>query len=275
MGTSHEAGPGESKVRFIPQTYDNTDSQTSALRLILSLRPEWEQDGQIEFVRFTDGITNTLLKIVNKRAGLSASEIDSEAVLLRAYGRNTDILIDREREAQNHELLMGFGLAPELLARFNNGMLYRFIKGSVTSPADLRTPEIWRAVARRMAEWHAVVPCLPGVRARADGGSRLGALSPTSTSKPDPVLQATIDATAPGKIAPNMWTVMQKWIFALPVSNEAQKSRQATLQKELVKLVGEFNERPGLGENSVSWAPHWPGETNHRAIAGFRTLRFA
>ena len=85
---------------------------------------------------------------MNKKDGLSDEEIDAEAVLLRAYGQGTDLIIDRERETQNHELLMQHNLAPELLARFHNGMLYRFIRGSVTSPADLRKKEIWRAVAK-------------------------------------------------------------------------------------------------------------------------------
>ena len=245
-----------SKIRFIPLSYEQSDSQPSALRLVFSLRPDWEHtDGKIEFVRFTDGITNALLKVVNTKPGVSKEEIDNEAILLRAYGHNTDILIDREREAQNHELLMGFGLAPQLLARFRNGMLYRYIQGTVTSPADLRRQEIWRAVARRIAQWHALVPCLPRTREplskEVHGSATLGGSAPTP-SKMDPALQSAIDEVAPGKLAPNIWTVMQKWIYALPITSEAEKARQASLQIELLRLVGEFSQRPGLGENSVS-----------------------
>jgi len=250
---------GSPKIRFIPLTYNGSESQTSALRLILTLRPEWEHtDGKIEFIRFTDGITNTLLKVVNKRPGLSAEEIDNEAVLLRAYGQGTDLIIDRERETQNHELLTQFNLAPALLARFHNGMLYRFIRGAVTSPADLRRVEIWRAVARRLAEWHAVVPCLPSSReplAKEVNGSAEFEIQAPTPSKKDPALQAAIDNIAPGKPAPNVWTVMQKWIYALRVSSEAEKQRQANLQKELTRLVAEFSNRPGLGHNSVSSFP--------------------
>ncbi|KAG4425647.1 hypothetical protein IFR04_001109 [Cadophora malorum] len=244
------------KVRFIPLTYNPGESQTSALRLILTLRPEWE-DGKVEFVRFTDGITNTLLKVMNKKDGLSDEEIDAEAVLLRAYGQGTDLIIDRERETQNHELLMQHNLAPELLARFHNGMLYRFIRGSVTSPADLRKKEIWRAVAKRLAEWHAVVPCISTPRkslsVEIDGSEKFDMAAPTP-SKKDPALQVAIDNVAPGKPAPNVWTVMQKWIYALPTGTDAEKTRQATLQKELTRLVAEFSNRPGLGENSQVFA---------------------
>jgi len=255
IGTKAGPNAGGSKVRFIPLSYNQAESQTSALRLILTLRPEWEHEGKIEFVRFTDGITNTLLKVVNKKPGLSAEEVDNDAVLLRAYGQGTDLIIDRVRETQNHELLMQYNLAPKLLARFHNGMLYRFIRGAVTSPADLRRQDIWRAVARRLAEWHAVVPCLPAsqqvepqeVEASPDFGV------PASTaSRRDPALQTAIDSIAPGKLAPNVWTVMQKWIYALPAESEVERLRQERLQQELTRLVAEFSNRPGLGVDSVS-----------------------
>jgi ethanolamine kinase len=229
-----------SNIRFIPLSYNNAESQTSALRLILTLLPEWEHtDGKIEFIRFTDGITNTLLKAINKRPGLTTEEIDNDAVLLRAYGKGTDLIIDRARETQNHELLMGHNLAPALLARFQNGMLYKFIQGSVTSPADLRRPTIYRAVAKRLAEWHAVVPCLPAARAPLQqeiaGSEEIGVIAPTP-SKMDPAVQSAIDNIAPGKPTPNVWSVMQKWIYALPVSTDVERERQATLQHELTKV---------------------------------------
>jgi ethanolamine kinase len=97
----------------------------------LTLFPHWEGPGnKIEFVRFTDGITNTvcpyrnpfpviqsltstlqLLKIINRKAGLTDEEIDNDAVLMRAYGNGTEILIDRES--------MRFpGLPPKALSPF-------------------------------------------------------------------------------------------------------------------------------------------------------------
>jgi len=48
-------------LRNIPLYYDPSDSHNSALELILALRPEWrDTKDTIEFVRFTDGITNTV-----------------------------------------------------------------------------------------------------------------------------------------------------------------------------------------------------------------------
>jgi ethanolamine kinase len=48
-------------LRHIDLYYDNADSQNTALALILALRPEWERSKEtVEFVRFKDGITNTV-----------------------------------------------------------------------------------------------------------------------------------------------------------------------------------------------------------------------
>jgi ethanolamine kinase len=48
-------------LRHIDLWYDSTNSQQTALRLVLTLFPEWEDSKDtIEFVHFTEGITNTV-----------------------------------------------------------------------------------------------------------------------------------------------------------------------------------------------------------------------
>ncbi|KAL2269850.1 hypothetical protein VTJ83DRAFT_2034 [Remersonia thermophila] len=245
-------GVGEDHIRYVPLSYDSANSDDSARRLVFAIRPDWQgPDSKVEFVRFTDGITNTLLKAVNKRPGLSKDEVDKEAILLRAYGHGTDLIIDRHRETQNHELLMKHGLAPELLARFENGMMYRFIQGAVTQPEDLRKPDIYKAVARRLAQWHALVPCIAGRTGHSRKTSRAdGSPAPAAADE----FQRALDGVAPGKPPPNLWTVMQKWIFALPTDTEPQRARQAELQHELQRLVAELSQRPGLGANGLVFA---------------------
>ena len=64
-------------IPYISLSYSNADSQTSALRLILTLFPEWEHsDGNIEFIRFKDGITNTVcLRVYGHIVGWSPREL--------------------------------------------------------------------------------------------------------------------------------------------------------------------------------------------------------
>ena len=48
-------------VQYIDLLYDPAKSDESALRLVCTLFPSWErEEGKIEFIRFKDGITNTV-----------------------------------------------------------------------------------------------------------------------------------------------------------------------------------------------------------------------
>ena len=59
----------------ISEYYDNSNSQVSALHLILTLRPDWrESKDTIEFVRFTDGITNTVWRSLHAKHGMSCGD---------------------------------------------------------------------------------------------------------------------------------------------------------------------------------------------------------
>lgn len=50
-----------SDLKYIPLSYNHADSENSARKLVTALFPEWESsEGEIQFIRFTDGITNTV-----------------------------------------------------------------------------------------------------------------------------------------------------------------------------------------------------------------------
>jgi len=133
--TARPAVDSPSSLRHIPHRFRNDDADRSALELIEALDGDWKTAaGPVELLRFTDGITNTLLKATKRRPGRSEAEVDEEAVLIRAYGEGTAVLIDRERELRAHSRLATLGFAPPLLATFDNGIMYRFIRGSVCTP---------------------------------------------------------------------------------------------------------------------------------------------
>ena len=238
-------------IRFLPLTYHHADSDASALRLVFTLFPTWEKDpGEVTFTRFTDGITNTLLKAAKRRPAWTEEQIDAEAVLIRAYGEGTEILIDREREAASQRLLASLSLAPPLLARFQNGILYRFLQGRVSTPADLRRPSVYRGVARRLGEWHARLPVdVPMPTIEQPNGAPGPPVRMTPSKRTRSVEEAY--AVTPGKVTPNMWTVMQRWIFALPTSTGAERTRKTQLQEEMRRTLKEFADLPGIGEGGL------------------------
>ena len=137
--------------------------------------------------------------------------------------------------------------------------MYSFIRGRVCTPEDLRRETVWRGVARRLGEWHALLPIV------SEGETVTPEESDTETSlsfSPAKIMPSVsaINAITPGKSTPNVWTVMQKWIFALPVTNEAEKKRKVVLQKELERSVSELGETRGFGKDGVCFTPLLPTE---------------
>ena len=221
-------------VPYLPIKFDNNDADKSALELVYAFNPTWkDSEGEVELVRFTDGITNTLSKATKKWPGKSQSEIDDDALLMRAYGNGTEVLINRDREMRAHTLLASMGLAPPLLARFENGLMYRFVQGDVCTPEDLRKPEVYRQVAKLLGQWHGSLP--------------IGAITSTPDLTDD--AQRKHCGLKDGKHTrpmPNIWSVMQQWIDALPNNTKEEKERNKVLNTELAELSARFGETPGL-----------------------------
>lgn len=221
-------------IPYINITFDNANADKSALELAYALYPQWKSsEGAVEIVRFTDGITNTLSKATKKVPGNTESQNDDNAILMRAYGKGTDVLIDREREMKAHSLLASMNLAPPLLARFNNGLMYKFVQGDVCTPEDLRRPEVYKQTAKLLGQWHATLPMsaitmtpkLEEEAHRKHCGMREG------------------NHTRP---MPNIWSVMQQWIDALPNDTEEEKQRNQMLDTELNELSDRFGDLPGI-----------------------------
>jgi ethanolamine kinase len=223
-------------LRHIELSFDNAEGEKCARELVEAYSPEWKnEEGPIEFVRFTDGITNTLMKATKRRPGKTDYEIEKDAILIRAYGKGTDILIDRERELRAHNLLANLGLAPPLLARFDNGLLYSFIAGDVCTPEDLRKPEVYRQVAKRLGQWHGALP--------------ISAITST------PILDSNNDkstkhlATKNGnhtRPTPNTWIVMQQWLEVIPTRTEKEKERKKLLEAEVAEVSAKLGDMPGI-----------------------------
>jgi ethanolamine kinase len=126
-------------------------------------------------------------------------------------------------------------------------MLYRYIAGKVCSVADLNEPRIWRGVARRLGEWHAVLPITSDNPPKI-GDEKTGRVPSPDHAKKDEAAIAKIEEAGQGLPTPNVWSVMQKWILALPTSTEAQKKQKAQLQKELERTVKDLSSTAGPGK---------------------------
>jgi ethanolamine kinase len=124
--------------------------------------------------------------------------------------------------------------------------MYRFIEGKVSSPEDLRRPEIYRGVARRLAEWHASLPVSAVTRGIGTNGHANGNVTMERRLS---IEQS--EGSTPIKPTPNIWTVMQKWILALPSSSDKEVKRNEQLQRELKWLYQELSDTKGIADNPL------------------------
>ena len=159
-------------------------------------------------------------------------------------------------ECASHSLLASHNLAPPLLARFSNGLLYRFMRGKVAQPSDLRTPEVWRSIARRLAEWHATIP-IDSIQQKPVTNSLSAAAATTNgddtedrengASSASQQLLRNVDHLP----TPNIWTVMQRWAQALPDSTAEDAARKTELLQEVSWLSEQLGQTPGIGGQSL------------------------
>uniref|UniRef100_A0AAR2IIQ3 ethanolamine kinase n=1 Tax=Pygocentrus nattereri TaxID=42514 RepID=A0AAR2IIQ3_PYGNA len=142
----HSAAP------LLPRTFnvtvDEHDFRPGALRLIQQLRPSWKPE-EVNMKSFTDGITNKLI-------GCYVGDALQEVVLVRIYGNKTELFVDRENEVKSFRVLQAHRCAPRLYCTFNNGLCYEFLEGMALEPEHIRSPSIFRLIARQLAKYHAI-----------------------------------------------------------------------------------------------------------------------
>ncbi|KAJ8657478.1 hypothetical protein O0I10_006780 [Lichtheimia ornata] len=145
--------PNESLNQLIEATpfidYEVASSSLfdGAFTIVSTIFPSWQRQ-DLKLVQCKDGITNQLVKVTHLPTDFS--------VLVRAFGRDSEILIDRKQEIINLVTLSAQGLCPPLYARFRNGLMYGFIKGRVSTADQLSLPREASWIAKKLAKWHKV-----------------------------------------------------------------------------------------------------------------------
>ncbi|KAM4699435.1 ethanolamine kinase 2 [Discoglossus pictus] len=143
-------------LRSLSISVDEQNVIPGALSIIQEIRPDWDPC-DVQTKLFTDGLTNKLL----------ACFVDTgmeDAVLVRVYGKQTELFVDRNDELTSFQLLRAHGCAPALYCTFQNGLCYHFMHGLALGPEHVRQPHILRLIAQEMAKYHSIPShngCLP------------------------------------------------------------------------------------------------------------------
>ncbi|XP_011501489.1 PREDICTED: ethanolamine kinase 1 [Ceratosolen solmsi marchali] len=129
---------------------DENDIISGAKEIVKHLRPSWPSD-QLLYKVFTNGISNKLV-------GIWYANNYNKMVLVRVYGHKTDLLIDRQEEIRNIRILHKAGHTHSIYATFNNGLAYEFVEGYTLTVETVREIDVYKLVAKRMAEMHLLQP---------------------------------------------------------------------------------------------------------------------
>ena len=143
--------------------------------------------------------------------------------------------------------------------------------------SDLSRHAVWRAVARRLGEWHAVLPVAgknghAAVRERGEDTS-LAAPNGATTNGDGPCVHSFPGGLT--KPSVTLWTVMQRWISVLPEDTAAEAKRKSLLQTEFRRLVDDLADLSSFGTDGVGPPPQEPSNAGFMltAAARFRPLR--
>jgi len=154
------------------------------------------------------GITNQLLKLTP-----SPSSVE-EPILVRIFGLNTEVLIDRAKEIQNLIALNKFGFGARVLGTFSNGRIEQFLPSRTLDPTDLGREDTIPWLARRMAQFHSLKmpPCGHRAHGTTDGipEDEHHFISHQSDIKKDDNIQDTQDDEGDDDDGP--LSKMQRWL---------------------------------------------------------------
>ncbi|KAK7877701.1 hypothetical protein WMY93_031588 [Mugilogobius chulae] len=150
-----------SEVPHLDLRINENDPDAGILTLLQKLRPTWSPE-RITLKSFTEGITNRLIGCFlspdqdRDWDQEQDQEQDQDVVLVRIFGRNTDLFVDRSREVQTVRILESKGCGPKIYCSFNNGISYEYLQGAPLSQDQLEQPRIYRLVAAQLAKLHSV-----------------------------------------------------------------------------------------------------------------------
>nr|XP_046250657.1 ethanolamine kinase 1-like isoform X1 [Scatophagus argus] len=147
---SGSAGAGNQLLHLDVQI-DELNPRRGILDLLKRLRPRWKAQ-DIQMKTFTEGITNQLI-------GCYVGSLQEPGcVLVRLYGRMTELYVDRDREVEMFQVFHAHGCGPQIYCSFQNGICYEFVRGTVLDDELLRQPSIYRLIAAEMGRIHSIQP---------------------------------------------------------------------------------------------------------------------
>ena len=143
---------------FELEVVDSVESMRKDLVAICSKTcSTWAQaraeDPEIVVTQVQGGITNILYLIVNK----SLKPRENRSLLVRVFGKKTDLMIDRNRDNGVMRMLSDLDFGPPCHGFFSNGRVEGFYESyCALKPSDMSKPSIMPLIAPELARMHSL-----------------------------------------------------------------------------------------------------------------------
>jgi len=125
----------------------NDDTTESIAALVKLVRVQWDQD-LIEIQLMSGGFMNSVYKIYNKNN-------PEEAIVVRVFTSGTEAIKDAaETQLLGMRIAEAGGCGAEVIASFENGIIYEFAQGETLAPEKYDSNEYRRIVAHAIAKFH-------------------------------------------------------------------------------------------------------------------------
>ena len=118
-------------------------------------RPQWSDRTVLGVKVFADGMTNAVIGVFDEGAE------EDGIVLIRLYGKSSELFINREREVLCMQLMNQAGYAPPLYCQFTNGLCCGFVPGRCITVPEMGEPAMMRRIAVCLAQVHSVKVTTP------------------------------------------------------------------------------------------------------------------
>ncbi|KAK5991274.1 Choline kinase [Cladobotryum mycophilum] len=169
-------------------------------------------------------------------------------VLLRIYGPQIEHLIDRENELHVLQRLARKKIGPRLLGTFKNGRFEQFFNAITLTPWDLRIPETYKQIAKRMRELHDGIDLLPHEKEGGPGVWRNWDQWLDTVSKKSAFLDAQLDK----KVSEDMQkSVLYTWRSEGYVCGAPWEQFKAMVDKYRAYVDGYYENQRALKQKLV------------------------
>ncbi|KAJ9455362.1 putative ethanolamine kinase [Diplonema papillatum] len=121
-----------------------SEAAEHAGKAVAAVVPGWKGE-DVSVSPVGGGITNLLFKVTSK---------GEPSYLVRLYGTNTEVVIDREEDNRLFAKLSELGFAPTFHGRFKNGRVEAFLSCRALEPAEMCSADFFPRIARKLRQMH-------------------------------------------------------------------------------------------------------------------------